>query len=291
MIGIREIRSKMKSINNTKKITKAMEMVSISKLRKIKKRMCSSRPYFNIINQVISHVITGNLEHYHTYFNQRNVKRIGVIIVSTDRGLCGNLNTLLFKKVLEVLTEHINEHILNNLFVIGTKALTFFKSFTNNIVFSLSNLKNDFKIIDLMEMIRISLEMYISGKIDKLFLAYNKFNSTIIQTPTLVQLLPILKPKLGKKEVKKTWDYIYESNSKVLLNVVLNRYIEFQIYQSILENLVCEQASRMLAMKQATDNSADLLKALQMNYNKVRQSSITQELTEIISGAAAVSLN
>lgn len=290
MIGIKDIQNKIKSINNTQKITKAMEMVSIVKMRKIKKQMNNSRPYFEVINKIIAHMQTGNLEFSHTFFKARKVKRIGMIVVSTDRGLCGNLNTLLFKKILQLLKKYEQKNIFSDLSIIGLKGLSFFNSISNNIIYHINNLSKDCKLENFIGSINALLKLYNSKKIDKLFLAYNKFKSTIIHSPTIVQLLPFLK-KQENIIVNNKWDYIYESDTRLLLTVILNRYIESQVYQSILENLTCEQAARMLAMKKATDNSTDLIKELQISYNKVRQSNITQELTEIISGASVVSLN
>lgn len=295
MIKKREIRNKINSIDNTKKITKAMEMVSISKMRKIRNRMDNGRSYSDIIIKIISHIVSRNLEYHHKYFTKKCTtnKNNGFIIISTDRGLCSNLNTLLFKKMLEIFQKNTDKNISNNLFIVGLKGVNFFKSIANTtIIHSVVNLKDNFVLADIMNIIDVVLESYLLGKIDKLFLSYNQFKSTIVRIPVIIQLLPILKLNFNNDEISnKRWDYIYEPNSKFLLNTILNRYIKFQIYQAILENSVCEQAARMLAMKKATDNSIDLIKTLQINYNKVRQSNITQELTEIISGASAVSLD
>ncbi|XBC42827.1 MAG: ATP synthase F1 subunit gamma [Buchnera aphidicola (Kaburagia rhusicola ensigallis)] len=290
MSDIREIRNKISCIKNTKKITKAMEMVSISKIKKAENQMNSGRPYLNTIQIIIDNIIGNNANYQHVYLENKEIKKIGIIIISTDRGLCGSLNTILFKKITKFILSYKNNNIISYLFILGSKGLSSFQSFSKNIIYHKSNLKYNYTFLNCLNCIHDLLKKYHENKLDGLFLSYNQFKNTFIQTPQIIQLLPLLKNNLNIKN-NKNWDYIYESNSQHLLNVLLKNYIEFQIYQAILENYACEQVARMIAMKQATDNSKNLIKELQIIYNKARQDSITQELTEIVSGAAAVPLN
>ncbi|QCI23061.1 ATP synthase F1 subunit gamma [Buchnera aphidicola] len=289
MSEIKEVRNKIKCITNTQKITKAMEMVSISKMKKAEVKMNSGRPYLKTIKEIINNFISNNTRYQHVYLEQRAVKKIGIIIISTDRGLCGNLNVTLFKKILDFIQNYNNRNITSDLSILGLKGLSFFKSLSNKIVYFNDYAKNNYTFSDCLNCNSIFMKLYSIGEIDRLFLAYNKFKSTLIQIPSIIQLLPLSKKKIHCHN--NHWDYIYESDSKLLLNKLLNNYLEFQIYQASLENYTSEQAARMIAMKQATDNSKDLIRELQIIYNKARQDNITQELTEIVSGAAAISLN
>ncbi|AEO08380.1 F0F1 ATP synthase subunit gamma [Buchnera aphidicola str. Ak (Acyrthosiphon kondoi)] len=290
MTSTKEIKNQIISVINTKKITKAMEMVAVSKMRKTEERMKSGRPYSDIIKKVINHVIQGNLEYKHSYLEKREIKRIGIIIVSTDRGLCGSLNTNLFKQVLFKIEKFAKTNIPCDLILFGLKSLSVFKLCGSNILAKATNLGEKPQLEELIDSIEIILKAYQYEQIDKIFIAYNKFHNKMLQYPKITQLLP-----LSRKNIENTgsnnWDYLYEPESKLILDTLFNRYIESQVYQSILENIASEQAARMIAMKTATDNSGNRIKELQLVYNKVRQANITQELTEIVAGASAVSID
>ncbi|MFS1538781.1 MAG: F0F1 ATP synthase subunit gamma [Candidatus Phlomobacter fragariae] len=287
MAGAKEICSKLGSVKNTQKITKAMEMVAASKMRKTQERMAASRPYAETMRSVIGHLALGNLEYKYPYLKERDVKRIGYLIVSTDRSLCGGLNINLFKKLLTEMKIWTDKGVQVDLALIGSKAVSFFNSVGGNIVAQVTGMGDDPSLSDLIGPVKIMLEAYDEGRLDKLYVITNKFVNTMIQAPTITQLLPL---PAGDDETLKTksWDYLYEPDPKILLDTLLRRYIESQVYQSVVENLASEQAARMVAMKAATDNAGNLIKELQLVYNKARQASITQELTEIVSGAAAV---
>ncbi|QCI25249.1 F0F1 ATP synthase subunit gamma [Buchnera aphidicola (Sitobion avenae)] len=288
MTSTKEIRNQIFSVINTKKITKAMEMVAVSKMRKTEERMKSGRPYADIIKKVIDHVVQGNLEYKHSYLEKRKVQRIGIIVISTDRGLCGSLNTNLFKQVLFKIQKFANINIPCDLILFGLKSLSVFKLFESNILKKVTNLGEHPQLEELIDSVKIILKAYQHKKIDKIFIAYNKFHNKMLQDPTITQLLPFSKKNIVSTS-NNNWDYLYEPESKLILDMLFNRYIESQVYQSILENIASEQAARMIAMKTATDNSGNRIKELQLVYNKVRQANITQELTEIVAGASAVS--
>lgn len=287
MAGAKEIRSKIGSVQNTQKITKAMEMVAASKMRKTQERMTASRPYAETMRSVIGHLALGNLEYKHPYLKESDVKRIGYLIVSTDRGLCGGLNINLFKKLLTEMKTWTDKGVQIDLALVGSKAVSFFNSVGGNIVAQVTGMGDDPSLSDLIGPVKIMLEAYDEGRLDKLYVVTNKFVNTMTQVPTITQLLPLFG---GDDETlkKKSWDYLYEPDPKILLDTLLPRYIESQVYQSVVENLASEHAARMVAMKAATDNGGNLIKELQLVYNKARQTSITQELAEIVSGAAAV---
>ncbi|MDT9587576.1 MAG: F0F1 ATP synthase subunit gamma [Candidatus Arsenophonus melophagi] len=287
MAGTKEIRFKIASVQNTKKITKAMEVVAASKMRKTQDRMAASRPYSEMIRNVIGHLTLGNLEYKHPYLKKRNVKRIGYLVISTDRGLCGGLNINLFKKLLKEMKIWTDKSIPIDLALIGSKAFLFFNSVGTNIIAHVNGMGDAPSLSNLIGPVNIMLEAYDSGRIDKLYVVTNKFVNAMTQIPSITQLLPLL-PDNDKILNKKSWDYLYEPDSKTLLDTILRRYIESQVYQSVVENLASEQASRMVAMKSATDNGDNMIKELQLLYNKARQASITQELTEIISGVDVV---
>ncbi|MBG5951582.1 MULTISPECIES: F0F1 ATP synthase subunit gamma [Proteus] len=287
MAGAKEIRSKIASVQNTQKITKAMEMVAASKMRKTQERMAASRPYAETMRSVIGHLALGNLEYKHPYLEEREVKRVGYLVVSTDRGLCGGLNINLFKKLLADMKEWSEKGVQVDLALIGSKATSFFGSVGGNVVGQVTGMGDDPKLSDLIGPVNIMLQAYDEGRLDKLYVVANKFINTMAQEPKILQVLPL--PPGDDEELKeKSWDYLYEPDPKALLDTLLRRYIESQVYQSVVENLASEQAARMVAMKAATDNGGNLIKELQLVYNKARQASITQELTEIVSGAAAV---
>ncbi len=282
----KEIKTKIASVQNTQKITNAMEMVAASKMRRAQDSMAASRPYAENIRNVIGHIALGNLEYRHPYMIERETKRIGYIVVSTDRGLCGGLNINLFKQVLADAANWQQQGAEVDFAVIGSKATAFFNNMGARIVAQVSGLGDSPSVTDLVGNVQVMLKAFDDGEIDKLFIVYNKFVNTMTQQPTIDQLLPL--PKSDDDEIKHRWDYIYEPDANVLLDQLLVRYIESQVYQGVVENLACEQAARMIAMKAATDNAGELIEDLQLVYNKARQAAITQELGEIVAGAAAV---
>jgi|TARA_B110000208_G_scaffold110875_1_gene136966 F-type H+-transporting ATPase subunit gamma len=286
MAGGKEIKSKIASVKNTQKITSAMEMVAASKMRKAQEGMAASRPYAENIRNVIGHIALGNLEYRHPYLEEREVKRVGYIVVSTDRGLCGGLNINLFKRVLADAAKWQSEECEVEFAVVGSKATTFFNNMGANVTAQVSGLGDRPSVTALIGSVKVMLNAYDNGEIDKLFIVYNKFVNTMTQKPTIDQLLPL--PKSDDEEIKHRWDYIYEPDAQAMLEQLLVRYVESQVYQGVVENLACEQAARMVAMKSATDNAGDLIDDLQLVYNKARQASITQELGEIVAGASAV---
>lgn len=288
MAGAKEIRSKIGSVQNTQKITKAMEMVAASKMRKSQERMAASRPYSDTIRKVIGHIALGNLEYKHPYLEERDVKRVGYLVVSTDRGLCGGLNINLFKKLLIEMKVWADKGVSRDLAIIGAKGLSFFNTVGGNVVAQAAALGDTPSLAELIGPVKVMLKAYDEGRLDKLYLVSNKFINTMSQSPQIMQLLPLPPAENENDLKKKTWDYLYEPDPKSLLDTLLFRYIESQVYQSVVENLASEQAARMVAMKAATDNGGNLIKELQLVYNKARQASITQELTEIVSGASAV---
>ncbi|PWC19421.1 F0F1 ATP synthase subunit gamma [Brenneria corticis] len=287
MAGAKEIRSKIASVQNTQKITKAMEMVAASKMRKSQERMAASRPYAKTIRNVIGHLALGNLEYKHPYLEERDVKRVGYLVVSTDRGLCGGLNINLFKKLLGEMKTWSEKGVDVDLALIGSKAVSFFNSVGGNIVAQVTGMGDNPSVSELIGPVKVMLQAYDEGRLDKLYIVCNRFINTMSQEPLVAQLLPLPPADDGELK-KKSWDYLYEPDPKSLLDTLLRRYVESQVYQGVVENLASEQAARMVAMKAATDNGGSLIKELQLVYNKARQASITQELTEIVGGASAV---
>lgn len=283
----REIRTKITSIKNTQKITRAMELVAASKMRKVQIRMSTSRPYATKIRQVIGHVANSHTEYHHPYLMPREqTKRVGYIVVSTDRGLCGSLNISLFKSIILAIDEWQKKGVEVDLCLIGHKAVNFFKRTKANIVAVAERLGDTPSVNDLIGIVSVMLKSYNEGKIDALHVGYNEFINTMAQKPRLMQLLPII---IAQDESKgHYWDYIYEPDAKELLDLLLTRYIETQVFQSVVENIACEQAARMVAMKNATENAGQLIDELQLIYNKARQASITREIAEIVAGASAV---
>ena len=286
MASGKEIRGKIQSIKNTQKITSAMEMVAASKMRKAQERMDSSRPYALKMLDVVKHLSQASTEYDHPFMSDRPVKRVGYIIVSTDRGLCGGLNTNLFKQTLGSMKEWQDQGAEIDTCVIGSKAITFFKRF-GNMVSSVSQLGDKPKLESLIGLVKSMLDSYQNGNIDRLYVVYNFYKNTMTQEPRVKQLIPIAFEDKDDA-IKYRWDYLYEPESEVVINALLERYIESMIYQAVVENIASEQAARMVAMKSATDNAGDLIGDLEMAYNKARQASITQELSEIVAGAAAV---
>ena len=288
MASGKEIKSKIGSVKNTQKITSAMEMVAKSKMRRLQDRMLSSRPYATNLRSVISHIAEGSLEYHHPYLEDREVKRVGYIVISSDRGLCGGLNINLFKKVAKDAGDWTTKGAEVKFALIGSKAISFFNSFGNgDVVAQTSGLGDTPSLNELIGSVKVMLQAYDEGKVDRLYVVHNTFVNTMVQEPTINQLLPLPKQE-GNTEQSRHWDYVYEPDAKELLDVLLTRYVESQVYQGVVENVACEMAARMMAMKNATDNASDLIDDLQLVYNKARQASITQELGEIVAGAAAV---
>jgi len=287
MAGAKEIRTQIKSIKNTQKITKAMEMVAASKMRKAQDRMRASRPYATKMKTVVSHMGKSHPEYKHPYLIEREAKRVGIIVVSTDRGLCGGLNINLFKKTVAAMKEWRDQKLEIDVAVIGTKAMNFFRRLGGNVVSENSHLGDTPRIEELIGSVKVMLDAYDAGQIDRLYLANNVFVNTMTQQPDVEQLLPVVGDG-SDKEIAHHWDYIYEPGAKEVMDGLLMRYIESLVYQGLVENIACEQAARMVAMKAATDNAGNLIDELQLVYNKARQAAITQELSEIVSGAAAV---
>lgn len=286
MSGAKEIRTKIGSIKNTQKITSAMELVAASKMRRAQDRMSASKPYADKIRQVVQHLANSNPEYQHAYMDAREVKRIGIVVVSSDRGLCGGLNMNLFKSVIALTKTWKAKGADVELGLIGSKAISFFRSVGGNVVSTVNGLGDQPSIENLIGSVKVMLNAYDEGKIDRLFIVYNEFINTMTQSPVQRQLLPLEASE--DETLKHHWDYIYEPDAKEILDQLLVRFVESQVYQGVVENNACEQAARMIAMKSATDNAGDLIHELQLVYNKARQAAITQEISEICSGAAAV---
>jgi len=287
MAGAREIRTKIKSVANTRKVTRALEMVSASKIRKAQDLMKASRPYARLMRQVIGHIAHANVEFQHPFLVAReSVKRVGYVIVSTDRGLCGGLNSNLFRKLLGEIRTWQDKGVEVDLVCVGQKAVQFFRRLKVNMVGSVTNLGEKPQIAQLIGVIKVMLDAYTEGRIDRLNLAYNDFVNTMTQKATIDALLPL--PPSQELATTHAWDYLYEPDAETVLEHVLTRYIESLVYQSVLENLASEHAARMVAMKSASDNATKAIGSLTLVYNKARQAAITQEISEIVSGAAAV---
>ena len=287
MASAKEVRTKIASIKNTQKITKAMEMVAASKMRKAQDRMKAARPYAEKIRNVIAHLGHANPEYKHSYLDEREVvKRIGVIIISSDRGLCGGLNSNLFRETLNRMKGWDDKDIGIDMCLVGSKAVGFFNRIGGSIIGQSTHLGDEPTVDVLIGTVRIMLNAFNEGKIDRLYLISNKFINSMTQEPMNEQILPVQASE--EDELKHHWDYIYEPDAKEILDHLLTRYIESLVYQGVVENIACEQAARMIAMKSASDNAGTLIDDLQLVYNKARQAAITQELSEIVSGAAAV---
>ncbi|WP_118782548.1 F0F1 ATP synthase subunit gamma [Haemophilus haemolyticus] len=289
MAGAKEIKTKIASVQSTQKITKAMEMVATSKMRKTQDRMAASRPYSETIRSVISHVSKASVGYKHPFLVEREVKKIGILVISTDRGMCGGLNVNLFKTTLNQIKNWKEQNISTDLGLIGSKGISFFRSFGFNIKGQLSGLGDKPALEELIGVANTMFDAYRNGEIDAVYIAYNKFVNTMSQKPVVQQLVPLPESKDDHlNERQQTWDYLYEPEPKVLLDSLLVRYLESQIYQAVVDNLASEQAARMVAMKAATDNAGNLINDLRLVYNKARQASITNELNEIVAGAAAI---
>ena len=282
----KEVKTKIASIGSTQKITRAMEMVAASKMRRAQERMALGKPYAQRIRDVVGHIANSVSEYRHPYLQQREIARVGFVLISTDRGLCGGLNVNLFKSAIKSMRDWSERGVEVELCVIGNKAASFFASVGGNVVSSVKDVGDEPLAEDLIGGVKVMLDSYNNGSIDKLFLVSNEFVNTMTQTPCVQQLLPLAPSEDDK--LSHHWDYIYEPDAVALLDGMLVRYIESQVYQGVVENKACEQAARMLAMKNATENAGELIDELQLLYNKARQAAITQELSEIVSGAAAV---
>lgn len=288
MAGAKEIRSKIASIKNTQKITRAMEMVAASKMRKTQDRMRASKPYAHKIYDVVRHLARAHAEYRHPYMMARPVKSVGVIVVTTDRGLCGGLNVNLFRDVLVQMKIWREAGSDIKLCVLGRKGQAFFKRVGGHIMASVEHIGDMPSVQDLVGSVKVMLDAYTRGEVDALYIVSNEFVNTMTQKPCLKALLPLPVAEMDESALGHHWDYLYEPDPKDLITALLTRYIELQVYQSVVENIACEQAAKMIAMKSATDNAGELIKTFQLAYNKARQAAITQELAEIVGGADAL---
>ena len=292
MANSKEIKIQIASIGNTQKITSAMEKVAVSKMKKTQDKMLKGRPYRDRMLSVISHLAKGQPEYKPKYMEERNVKNIAIIVISSDKGLCGGLNANLLREVTRFASQQASDGKNISYSLIGTKAQSFFKSFGGNVISATEKLGDDPSIEQLVGSMKILLDSFSEGEIDKVYLASNSFVNTMTQEPEINQLLPLKKIE-GEEEDKSKdaprWDYIYEpDDSRILLDGLMERYIESLLYQSVIENIACEQAAKMVAMKSATDNAGSLIEELQLVYNNARQAAITQEISEIVAGAEAL---
>ena len=289
MPGVKEIRVKIASFKSTQKITKAMEMVAASKMRKAQDRMRATRPYAEKIRRVLGHLSHANPDYKHPFMVERDAKSVGFIIITTDRGLCGGLNVNLFKAAIAAIREWQKQGASVSLCLIGSKGVQFFKRLSDaKTLASITHLGDRPRAADLIGTVKVMLDLYKEGKVDRLFVVNNEFVNTMSQKPEVRQLLPVVTSAEDEGKLQKMWDYIYEPSASDLLDGILMRYIESQVYQGAVENVACEMAARMVAMKSATDNAGKLIEELQLIYNKARQAAITKELSEIVGGAAAV---
>jgi F-type H+-transporting ATPase subunit gamma len=286
MAGTKEIRVKIASIKSTQKITKAMEMVAASKMRRAQERMRAARPYADKIRSVIGHLRVANPNHRNPFLVEREMKAVGMIVVSSDRGLCGSLNVNVFKQVLIAAREYQKQGVHLHLCLIGSKAMQFFRRLKLPIEASITHLGDKPRVADLLGTVKAMLDLYEEGKIDRLYLVSNRFVNTMTQKPEVRQMLPA--ETVDAADLQERWDYIYEPAPDELISSYMMRYIESQVYRAAVENLACEMAARMVAMKSATDNAGKIIDELQLIYNKARQAAITKEISEIVGGAAAV---
>jgi F-type H+-transporting ATPase subunit gamma len=293
MANSKEIKVQIASIGNTQKITSAMEKVAVSKMKKTQEKMLKGRPYRDRMLSVISHLAKGQPEYKPKYMEEREAKKIAIIVISSDKGLCGGLNANLLRDVTRFASEQASSGREISYSLIGTKAQSFFRSFGGNVISATEKLGDDPSIEQLVGSMKILLDAFGEGEIDKVYLASNTFVNTMTQQPEINQLLPLKKMEDVNEEVSTKdaprWDYIYEpDDSRVLLDGLMERYIESLLYQSVIENIACEQAAKMVAMKSATDNAGSLIEELQLVYNNARQAAITQEISEIVAGAEAI---
>ena len=289
MANLKEIRAKVASIKSTQKITRAMQMVAASKMRRAQERMAQGRPYAENMHRVIAHLVQANPEYKHRYMVERPVKRVGYIIVSSDRGLAGGLNINLFKKVVKHVQQQQEQSIEVQFDLIGQKAVSFFKNYGGKVLGATTNVGDTPSLEQLSGSVQVMLDAFDKGELDRIYLVSNGFVNAMTQNQKIEQLVPLATAEENKTLNRQYgWDYLYEPEAEQLLNGLLVRYIESVVYQGVIENIACEQSARMVAMKAATDNAGDLIKSLQLIYNKLRQAAITQEISEIVGGAAAV---
>ena len=286
MAGAKELRKQIGSIKNTQKITSAMQMVAASKMRKAQDRMAKGRPYTDQIRAVISHMANASSEYRHQFMVERDVSRVGYIVVTTDKGLCGGLNVNLLKAVVADMKRWVDQDVEADLCLIGNKGIQFFRAYGGRVVAANQNIGETPAVADLIGSIKVMLDAFEEGKVDKIFLANNVFVNTMSQQPTVRQLVPL--DPMDDASMKHRWDYIYEPEARDLIEDLLTRYIEAQVYQAVVENVACEQAAKMVAMKSATENAGELIDELELIMNNARQAAITQEISEIVGGAAAV---
>jgi F-type H+-transporting ATPase subunit gamma len=286
MTAAKEIRTKIASVKSTQKITSAMEMVAASKMRKVQDRMRAARPYADKMRNVVAHLAHARTEYKHPFLLDRPITNVGFIVVSTDRGLCGGLNANMFRAVIQAIKEWDSNGASVQMCTIGAKAAGFFGRVGGWVVAQISHLGDKPGLQDLIGTVKVMLDAFLENRVDRVDLVFNNFVNSMTQRPRIEQLLPIV-PK-GHDELRHHWDYLYEPDAKGVLDHVLQRYIESLVYQGVMENIACEQAARMVAMKSASDNAGKLIEELQLVYNKARQAAITQELAEIVGGAAAV---
>jgi len=289
MAGEKEIRTKIASVKNMQKITSAMEKVAASKIRKAQQQMEASRPYAERVRRVIGHLSHANPDYKHPFLTERAAERVGYIVISTDRGLCGGLNANVFRTMIGEIAKWQDESIEVDLALVGAKAVAFFRRMGGNVVGTATHLGDRPSVNDLIGAITIMLNAYGDGKIDRLYMVNNEFVNSMTQRPVVTQLLPASGVGDDHESLQAHWDYIYEPDAGELLDDVLMRYIESQVYRGAVENLACEMAAKMVAMRSATDNAGEIIDGLQLQYNKARQAAITQEISEIVGGAAAVS--
>ena len=286
MAAGREIKKKIASVQTTQKSTRAMQMVAASRMKRTQERMEHGRPYSIRIHEMIGHLANASPEYRHVYMNARNVRRIGYIVVSTDRGLCGGLNVNLFRELVRAIRQWEADGAPADLALVGNKAAQFFRAVGGNVVAALTDVGETPALADLIGGVRVMLDAFAEGRIDRLDIISNEFVNTMTQRPVIKQLLPL--PPMASEEFQHRWDYLYEPDARELIEGLVERYIESLVYQAVLENTACEQAARMIAMKSATDNAEEIVSELTLLYNNARQASITQEISEIVSGAAAV---
>jgi len=289
MPGSKEIRNKIKSVQNTRKITKAMEMVAASKMRKAQERMRAGRPYGEKIRAICANLSHAHPEYRHPFLgNHGEIKRVGLVVVTTDKGLCGGLNTNLLRMILQQMREWSDKKIESQVPAIGNKGLGFFSRAGAKIVAQATHLGDTPHLEALIGPLKVQLDAFTSGEVDAVYLCYNKFINTMKQEPQMLQLLPLTDDRLDRTDPSHDWDYLYEPDAATVLDELLLRYVESVIYQAVAENMSCEQSARMVAMKAASDNAKKVIDDLQLTYNKARQAAITKELSEIVGGAAAV---
>lgn len=292
MASLKEIRAKVASIKSTQKITRAMQMVAASKMRRAQERMQLGRPYADSMRRVVSHLVKASPDYKHPYLVSRAVNRVGYIVVSSDRGLAGGLNINLFKKLMQHVKQQKSQSVETRFAVIGQKGVSFFKTFGGTVIAAETHYGDNPSFEQLSVPVQVMLDAYNRGEIDEIYMVYNEFVNAMTQNPSVQRLLPIAAESLVDETMANreySWDYIYEPTTKELLDGLMGRYVESIVYQGVVENIASEQSARMVAMKAATDNAGNLINELQLVYNKLRQAAITREISEIVGGAAAVS--